>query len=105
MPRIWKYLGNDVSPAQLRFGTSARTSSKFCCPASRSVIESSTDTLPGIADSGSGFKVAVTMIGSSWVPPEFAAEVAGKAAAEAQFAARQASPRKTQILPTLPPPV
>src|SRR3569832_1015032 len=60
MPRIWKYRGRDVSPAQLRLGTSASTSSRCCCPASRRGVASRTDTLAGTSISAAGRYVPVT---------------------------------------------
>src|SRR3569833_1816092 len=60
MPRIWKYRGRDVSPAQFRLGTSASTSSRCCCPASRRVAASRTDTLAGTSISAAGRYVPVT---------------------------------------------
>src|SRR3954467_10985519 len=68
MPRIWKYRGREVSPAQLRLGTSASTSSRCCCPALRRVAASRTDTLAGTSISADGRYVPVTTTSLSGDP-------------------------------------
>src|SRR5262249_26578270 len=65
MPRIWKYRGREVSPAQLRLGMSASTSSRCSCPASLKVVASSTDTLAGTSSADAGLKVLVMTTSSS----------------------------------------
>ena len=65
MPRIWKYRGREVPPANPRFGTSASTSPKWDSPARPNARASSTVTLAARSCKGVSTSVAVTTTSSS----------------------------------------
>ena len=107
MPRIWKYRGSEVSPAQLRFGTSAKTSSKFCCPASCSVAAFEHRDAARQFASGTGLKRGrdddLVQLRAS--PPAIGRSP-GRAMRSSAPGSRQRCTRNGRIfLPTLPPPV